>query len=58
MLKTRGWSQRDLAILADIDEGTLSSYTTGRTANMPLAVAVAVADALGVHPRELYEWKP
>lgn len=56
LLESREWTQRQLADHCGISEQTLSKYITMTTRDMPLAVAIPVADALGVPERSLYEW--
>ncbi|WP_425414505.1 helix-turn-helix domain-containing protein [Paenibacillus pinihumi] len=56
LLDERGWSQRDLAIKADVNEKTLSRFTRDYSKDMPLRIAIPVSDALGVHPRDLVLW--
>jgi len=56
LLEAKRMSQRDLALLSGVDERVISFYTTGRRNRMSLEVAVALADALGVGPRDLFEW--
>jgi len=56
LLESRGWTQRQLAELSGVDERIISFYATGRRRRMTLETAVALADTLGVSPRELYEW--
>jgi len=58
ILKQRGWTQRQLAEVTGIDERVISFYTTGRRRKMSLDIAVNIADALRVSPRDLYEWSP
>jgi transcriptional regulator with XRE-family HTH domain len=58
LLDKRGWTQRKLADESGVDEAVISFYTTGRRKKMTLEVAVALADALKVNPRDLYEWEP
>jgi transcriptional regulator with XRE-family HTH domain len=56
LLASRGWTQRQLAEHSGIDERVISFYSTGRRKKMSLLIAVALSDALGVSPRDLYEW--
>lgn len=57
ILDSRGWTQRELALRSGVKEKAISHYVLGRR-RMPLSAAIAIADALNVHPRELYEWLP
>lgn len=50
------WTQRQLSERCGISEQTLSKYITMTVRDMPLAVAIPIADALDVSERELYEW--
>jgi transcriptional regulator with XRE-family HTH domain len=56
LLEARGWTQRQLAEHSGVDERVISFYSTGRRVKMSLIVAVALADALEVSPRDLYMW--
>lgn len=56
LLEARGWTQRQLAEHSGVDERVISFYTTGRRVKMSLLLAVQLADALDVSPRNLYEW--
>ncbi len=48
----RGWTQRQVALAVDTRERQVSLWEVGRAA--PSAVyLLRLADALGVHPREL-----
>ncbi|WP_171681331.1 helix-turn-helix domain-containing protein [Paenibacillus planticolens] len=55
-LNARGWSQQDLVDRTGISKGTISAYCTEYRTRMHLLNAVLIADALGVEPRDLYEW--
>lgn len=57
LLAERNWTQRYLAERAGVKEKALSHYVLG-IRRMPLDAAVAIADALDVQPRDLYEWEP
>ncbi|GMK47598.1 hypothetical protein PghCCS26_47280 [Paenibacillus glycanilyticus] len=56
LLKERGWTQRLLAEKSGVSEKVISFYTTDRRTQMSLVIAVQLADALDVSPRDLYEW--
>ncbi|TCM89653.1 Cro/C1-type helix-turn-helix DNA-binding protein [Paenibacillus sp. BK033] len=56
LLKERGWTQRLLAEKSGVNEKVISKYTTFDRKQMSLAIAVQLADALDVSPRDLYEW--
>lgn len=56
LLEARNWTQRQLAEHSGVDERTISFYVTGRRNSMSLQLSVALADALEVSPRDLYEW--
>lgn len=56
LLAKRGWTQRQLAEVAGVDEREISFYTTGKRKKMSLPFAVMLADALKCSPRDLYEW--
>lgn len=55
LLERRGWTQAFLEERANLKPKSLSPYITGRNKNLPITLAIPVADALGVHPRELVE---
>ncbi|WP_164763006.1 helix-turn-helix domain-containing protein [Paenibacillus humicus] len=54
--KARGWTQKDLSDRSSIGRTTLTQYETGKRKKMPLVIAVPIADALDVSPRDLFEW--
>lgn len=56
LLEARGWTQRQLAEHSGVNERVISYYTTGARVRMSLVLAVQIADALDVSPRDLYEW--
>jgi len=56
LLAARGWKQRQLAEHSGIDEKTISKYATNRLKEMPLSIAIPIAEALDVKERMLYEW--
>lgn len=56
--KALGWSQRYLSERSSVGTTTLSQYESGKRKKMPLVIAVPIADALGVSPRDLFEWLP
>jgi putative transcriptional regulator len=56
LLNKRGWTQQDLVDRTGISKGTISAYCTEYRTRMLLLNAVIIADALGVEPRDLYEW--
>ncbi|ANY67690.1 hypothetical protein BBD42_15365 [Paenibacillus sp. BIHB 4019] len=58
LLVERNWTQRQLAERSGVDEGIISFYATNRRKNMSLLVAIRLADALDISPRDLYEIKP
>ncbi|GGF88078.1 helix-turn-helix domain-containing protein [Paenibacillus abyssi] len=58
LLHKRGWTQRRLADVSGVSEKTISHYTTGERKHMTIDVAVSLADALGVSPRDLFEFIP
>lgn len=53
--KSLGWTQKRLSTVSGVSNKTISHYETGRRKDMPLMVALPIAEALGVHPRELFE---
>ncbi|WP_337102390.1 helix-turn-helix transcriptional regulator [Paenibacillus sp. YIM B09110] len=56
LLAARGWTQRQLAEHSGVNEKVISFYTTRTRGRMSLVLAVQLADALEVSPRDLYEW--
>jgi transcriptional regulator with XRE-family HTH domain len=56
LLEERGWTQRLLADKSGVSEKVISFYTTARRTKMSLVIAVQLADALDISPRDLYEW--
>lgn len=55
-LQTRGLSQAEFARRIGMDKRQISAYINGRK-RMSLLTAVIIADALGINPRELYEFR-
>ncbi|CDN42032.1 helix-turn-helix transcriptional regulator [Paenibacillus sp. P22] len=52
-----GWTQENLSERSGVGRTSISQYETkSHGEGMPLVTAVALADALGVSPRDLYEW--
>ncbi|MFC3791715.1 helix-turn-helix domain-containing protein [Paenibacillus sp. GCM10012307] len=56
LLESRKWTQRQLADKAGISEQAVSHYVNDRRKRIPLDIAIPLADAFNVHPRELVEW--
>lgn len=55
LLDRRGWTQRKLSDVSGVSEKTISSYTVGGRKHMTLEVALSLSEALGVHPRDLFD---
>lgn len=56
LLAERNWTQRQLAAHSGIDTKTISKYATFTQKEMPISIAIPIADAFGVKERMLYEW--
>lgn len=53
--RERGISQVELARRLNLPQPRISEYETGRVKRMSFAIAVRIANALGVDPRELFD---
>lgn len=57
-LREAKMTQQELADKIRMDKRQISRYATGDIKGMSLQTAVTIADAIGISPRDLYEWIP
>lgn len=52
----KGMSIRELARRVNIKPSTMASYTSMRSPDIPLRIAILIAEEFEVLPEELYAW--